>query len=185
LLGLYLLLLSAGALGRPSAAIVCGIILGAAGGGAMTVLWRSPVKHAVPLPHPAVVAAALLGLPAAACGTEFLESWSAPIVGPALILAFLLVGSESRVAPRGGARDDVWTSSDKDDIRGLLRVLPTDVLLDEWRVTQRQIVADAGLNQREFGVRELLVDEFQCRDPQGTQRWLEEGPGRPSDGYIR
>ncbi len=70
-------------------------------------------------------------------------------------------------------------------LRDVVSALPTDVLLDEWRVTQRHLTARAGNPMREVRVRDLLIDELQARDPQGTARWLREGLDHPPDRYIR
>jgi hypothetical protein len=60
---------------------------------------------------------------------------------------------------------------------------PTDVLLDERRVTQRHPKARAGDPMCGVRVRTLLIDELQARDPQGTARRLREGLDHPPDRY--
>jgi hypothetical protein len=74
---------------------------------------------------------------------------------------------------------------DEDLVRHFLTAMPRELLLDEWRVSQRRLTAGSGDALWEVRVRELLIDELQTRDPVGTARWLSEAPASPPDHFIR
>lgn len=88
-----------------------------------------------------------------------------------LLSAALLV-----LVVRSPERPPQVTRADGDDsLRQLLAVLPTDLLLREWRV-QGATAAGPGA---------LVLDELGRRDPQGVQRWRDAGAAGPLEPYLR
>ncbi len=74
------------------------------------------------------------------------------------------------------ARDDAHLAE-------LLRVLPLEMLLAEWRDADRG--APAGERDRSAAhLRSLLVEELWHRDPTGVERWLRAGAAQPPELYL-
>ncbi|WP_136697178.1 hypothetical protein [Geodermatophilus dictyosporus] len=71
---------------------------------------------------------------------------------------------------------------DPSSLQPLLRRLPLDELLDEWRCSSAGLHVDGHAAVR---VRELLLEEIRRRDPEGFRRWLGEGPGEDPRPYVR
>jgi hypothetical protein len=182
---LYLVLMCAGAVAYPLVTVVGGIVLGATAWSAMVLLYRLPAAQVAPRPYPGLAAAVMAGLPAATCGSALLDPLSTPIVGTALFLAVVLMLRWIFSARPPGAQDSLWCPHSEQDTRRLLTTLPTDLLLEEWQATQRQIAARGGSDRGQMLMRDLLIDEFASRDPEGTLRWLRDGLDRPPTHYIQ
>lgn len=185
---LYLVLIAGGALFRPSTALMYGIALGTAAGGLIAMLARRTSDDLPPLPHPILVGAVIAGLPAAGSGAPLLGSWSAPVIVLGLILAAVALGhwlsSDASIPtnPDGQRCVGPW---DEELLCRVVSAMPTEILLEEWRVTQRRLSAGTGDQLWEVRLRELLIDELGTRDPAGTACWLSRGLTESPDRYIR
>jgi len=179
---LYALLALAGALFSPITSLTLGVLAGAAGWAAVSALHRPPPGDLPPLAHPLTVGAVMAWLPAAIAGIAAQPRSDAP----ALVLAVLaatwfmdwLLG-ENR---RGGGQH----ARPEDDTagRGALEAASMDLLLAEWRILQLRTARSSRERLLAATRRGLLLDEFQRRDPEGTARWLVDGPGASPADYI-
>jgi hypothetical protein len=77
--------------------------------------------------------------------------------------------------------------TDEEQLRQLLRVLPTSMLLREWRSTVDPVRLGAEPERRARAVRlrTLLLEELTRRDPAGVARWLIEGDEDSPEHYLR
>jgi hypothetical protein len=146
--------------------------------------------------HPGVEAPLTLHLPVAlntgllspfVVGMETLGEDSVPVfivltllctvagVGWAHALGPEAVGPRPQAPPR---LPDAELSS----LRELLRALPVDELLHEWRWSRRRLRTDPhGAVQ----FRDLLLEEIQQRDPTGFRAWLLDGLEQDPERHIR
>jgi hypothetical protein len=187
-LALYGFLIAMGALVHPGLSLIFGAVSGLAGGAVVAALLRHASADDPQLPHPALAAAVAGGLPAALAGSGAIGPWGGVLLVLLITVAATLFGrwisSDPRVrsSPAGGRGLGPW---DEELLREVVSALPTDVLLDEWQVTQRRLTTRAGDLMWEVRLRGLLIDELQARDPVGTARWLSEGINHPPDRYIQ
>jgi hypothetical protein len=79
------------------------------------------------------------------------------------------------------------TGRDEEQLRQLLRVLPTSMLLREWRSTGEHLQTGADQDRRAEAVlvRILLLEELSRRDPAGVARWLSEGDDDAPEQFLR
>jgi len=186
-LALYGFLVAMGALAHPGLTVICGTVSAPAGAAVVAALLRHASASLPPLPHPAAAAAVAGGSPAALAGAGAMGPWGGLLLVLLLTLATSLFGhwisSDPPARPdlAGGRDPGPW---DEDLMREVVSALPTDVLLDEWQVTQRHVGARVGDPMWEVRLRVLLIDELQARDPLGTARWLSAGLDHPPDRYI-
>ncbi len=177
-----------GALVHPGLSLIFGAVSALAGGAVVTALLRHASADDPQLPHPALAAAVAGGLPAALAGSSAVGPWGGLLLVLLLTVATSLFGrwisSDPRVRP-SPARGRAPSPWDEELLREVVSALPTDVLLDEWQVTQRRLTAPAGDRMWEVRLRGLLIDELQARDPLGTARWLSEGINHSPDRYIQ
>ncbi len=187
-LALYGVLIAMGALVHPGLSLIFGAVAGSAGGAFVAALLRHASADDPQLPHPALAAAVAGGLPAALAGSGVIGPWGGLLLVLLIIVAATLFGCwissnpRLRPSPAGGSGLGPW---DEELLREVVSALPTDVLLDEWRAAQRRLTTGTGDLMREVGLRGLLIDELQARDPVGTGRWLSEGIEYPPDRYIQ
>lgn len=183
---LYGVLIAAGALVHPSSVVLFGPVSAVIGGVALVGLRRSLVGDQPPPLHPVVGAALAGGLPAALSGLDVLGPWGG--VAVALVLAGAAVLVENWItsspglplsAPLGAPR---WN---EEGVRRLLAAMPTELLLEEWRASRQDLIADAGDRLRAVRLRDLLIDELQARDPSATARWLSGDTATPPAPYLR
>ncbi|MGY1707413.1 hypothetical protein ACI79C_22860 [Geodermatophilus sp. SYSU D00697] len=71
-------------------------------------------------------------------------------------------------------------------LQQLLRVLPTSMLLHEWRATAEHLRPGADPDRRAEAVlmRTLLLEELARRDPVGVGHWLSEGAEDAPEQYL-
>ncbi len=188
-LALYGFLIAIGSLAHPGLSVICGTAFGLAGGAVVAALLRHASADVPQLPHPALAAAMAGGLPAALAGSSATGPWGGLLLVLLLTVVASLFGrwitsSDPRVRAGLSGRHDLspW---DEELLRDVVSALPTDLLLDEWQVTQRCLATGAGDLMWEVRLRDLLIDELQARDPLGTARWLSEGLDHPPGRYIR
>lgn len=74
------------------------------------------------------------------------------------------------------------TDAEISSLRDLLRALPVDELLHEWRWTRSRLPTDTHVALQ---VRELLLEEIQRRDPTGFREWLLDGIEHDPEHHIR
>ena len=182
---LYCVLIAVGALVYPTAAVIAGPAA-ALGGAAFADSLRRRVDAEFPeIYHPTLAGALAGGAPAALSGSSVLEAWGGLAVALLLLAAAVLfgqwIGSAAPVPPRT-VEGHHLSARDEQSLRQVLTAMPTDVLLDEWHVTQRRLASGAEGTLWEVQLRDLLIDELSTRDPSGTARWLSggivEAPGR-------
>jgi hypothetical protein len=125
-------------------------------------------------------------LPPAAAGIRTLDDAGVMVV---VVLVFLAasVGAGGIVeicqlsseTPEGG-----W---DEEELRQLLRVLPTSMLLSEWHSGCEYVHSAKAHEARIHAaqVRGLLLEELSRRDPAGVGRWLSEGDEERPEQYVR
>jgi hypothetical protein len=183
----YAVLTAMGALMLPGLALALGVPF-ALIGGALVALLHKDAERLPPLPHPLVAGLCVGSLPVAVAGTTALGVPSGIVIGLGLVIGAAagvewLASAPARWPTRTAARADRVT--DERSLRQVLRALPTDVLLAEWRSTHVSDDARGSEVVQELRMRELLIDEMQRRDPAGTARWLTESPDDPPDGYVR
>ena len=109
-------------------------------------------------------------------------------VGTALGLAVLGLLAVVSVA-RAASGPAVCEAAQGDDpsLRELLRVVPLETLLSEWRAlggqpADRRSSDSAGAAQVS---RRLLLDELERRDPVGFADWFASGTTSPPDEHVR
>ncbi len=75
---------------------------------------------------------------------------------------------------------------DVEQLQQLFYVLPTSMLLGEWRATGELMQTGADPDRRDEAVlvRTLLMEELSRRDPEGVARWLEGEEDAPEQ-YLR
>jgi hypothetical protein len=75
---------------------------------------------------------------------------------------------------------------DVDELQQFLEVLPTSMLLREWRVAGEHVQPGSDGNRRAEAVlvRTLLLEELSRRDPVGVARWLSEGDEEAPEQYL-
>jgi hypothetical protein len=76
---------------------------------------------------------------------------------------------------------------DEEELRQLLRVLPTSMLLSEWHSGCAYMHSGRPQEERSHAahVRTLLLEELSRRDPAGVSRWLSEGDEERPEQYLR
>jgi hypothetical protein len=182
----YALLTAMGALMSPGISLLLGVLLAVIGAELMTSLHQA-AEDLPRLPHPLVAGVGVGSLPAAVAGTTTLGASPGIVIALGLALG-TAAGAQWIASPPVGSPARTAATADrvKDErsLRQVLRALPTDVLLAEWRSTQTGRGARGSELLQEVRMRELLIDEMQRRDPAGTARWLSEGPGDPPEGYV-
>lgn len=67
----------------------------------------------------------------------------------------------------------------------LLQVLPLETVFNEWRDLQEHPDSRCGPSNADAGVRALLLDEMQRRDPAGFAEWLSDGATDSPERHIR
>lgn len=140
----------------------------------------------------ASAAAAVLCLP----GLVRLLAWGALGVAVALVLAGLFVLIDLAVPERQPRRrhsreqrrlerlTEAQLAEDERLIASLQCPLSTEELCGVWSDTANQLASGAGLRDRQAvaEVRRICLDEFERRNPEGFNRWLDAGapanPGR-------
>ncbi len=161
---------------------------GLAGRAVVAALHRHASADAPQLPHPALAAVVAAGLPAAFAGSGATGPWGGLLLVVLLVVTTGFFGrwiSSDRVVrpgPPGGRDLGSW---DEELLRDVVSALPTDLLFDEWQVTQRRLTGRASDLIWEVRLRDLLIDELHARDPLGTARWMNEGINHPPDRYIQ
>ncbi len=179
------LLAAGGAVVAPAAALGIGALLAVLAGVVVTVLRGVP--ELPPLPHPAVAGTRAACLPAAIAGAAALGQGAGIVaVTLAAVTATAVVAHWSTRPPAAPPHPAPGgdTPGQDDSLRQLLRHLPTDVLLDEWRSTQPGSGPPDDGPAARGRLRGLLIDEMRRRDPAGTRRWLADGAGGPPDGCV-
>lgn len=180
----YGTLAAAGALSAPAPSFLVGLLLGGTGGVLVAWLHRGGTDLP-PLPHPAVAGTALACLPAAIAGTAVLGSWAGVVVGLGLVAGTSFVVhrvSLPAAEPAPPAHGGPESVDDEESLRDLLRLLPGDLLLEEWRSARTG--PTAGATPGGMRLRQLLVDEILRRDPAGAGGWLEDGADDPPGGAV-
>lgn len=109
-------------------------------------------------------------------------------VGQAVVVPLLVLGAVvtcDRLARIAGAEGSGAEVLDESWLRTVLRSLPLDALLGEWRNTDALLSAapDGVTRSRTVRVRGLLLDELAARDPAGVESWLQSGSSPES--HIR
>ena len=175
-----------GALTRPGPTALLGAVVAAGTWALVHRLHGAGATDLPGLPHPAVpVTGALVGT-AAVVGTAGLGLVAVGILG-ALTAVVVAVARWCRPVPADSwPRTHLETDPDteEDTLVELLRALPLDALLDEWRRTGAPgDPSPAGPTSRSR-MRRLLIGELARRDPVGTGRWLREAPDTTPDGYL-
>lgn len=182
----HALLTAIGALMSPGISLVLGVLLAIIGAELVASLHQAP-EDLPRLPHPLVAGVGVGSLPAAVVGTATLGASPGIVIALGLALG-AAAGLQWIASPPVGSPARMTATADrvKDErsLRQVLRALPTDVLLAEWRSTRTPGGARGSDLLLAVRMRELLIDEMQRRDPEGTARWLSDGPGEPPDGYI-
>jgi MFS family permease len=103
-----------------------------------------------------------------------------------VVLGCIAVGGwivEHADAPDRGPASDL----DMEGLQQFVQVLPTSMLLREWRSTAEHVQAGADPHRRAEAVlvRNLLLEELSRRDPVGVARWLSEGDEDAPEQYLR
>jgi hypothetical protein len=176
-----------GAVTNPQTSLLLGAGLAALGWAPVRMLARSPEPDLPPLPHPAVPATWMAVLPAGVAGMATIGLGSLGLVGAILGVASVLgwwASSCVDPAPPPAGRDTRPGPADG-SLHDLLRTLPVEILLEEWRDTTGKVVPGGGDTEECTRLRGLLIDELHRRDPVGAGRWLAEAPEAPPDGYIQ
>jgi len=67
-----------------------------------------------------------------------------------------------------------------------IQVLPTSMLLREWRSAGEHLWPGANPGRRAAAVlvRNLLLEELSRRDPEGVARWLSDGDEEAPERYL-
>jgi hypothetical protein len=189
----YGFLMAVGALFYPASGVF-GAAMAVAGYSFVVSLLRRVGDDFPQLPHPALAAAVAGSLPAAMAGSSATGAWGALTMAGwalgALALFVHWIASDPPAPPKCGGQQDAADGrghrmGDENAIREVVTAMPTELLFDEWRATQRRLKAGTGDTMREVRVRELLLGELHSRDPVGAARWLREGPADLPDLYIR
>jgi hypothetical protein len=76
---------------------------------------------------------------------------------------------------------------DVEELQQFVQVLPTSMLLREWRAAGEHVQPGADLDRRAEAVlvRTLLLEELYRRDPVGVARWLSDGDEEAPEQYLR
>jgi hypothetical protein len=103
-----------------------------------------------------------------------------------MVLGCVVVGgwiAEQSDPPGRGAASDL----DVEELRQFLQVLPTSMLLREWRSAGEHVQPGADPDRRAGAVlvRTVLLEELSRRDPVGVARWLSEGDEDAPEQYLR
>jgi hypothetical protein len=181
------LLAAIGAVTTPLASLLLSTLFAALAWKAVRALHRSATAGLPPLPHPAMAAMSAALLPPAVGGTAVLGLGLVGVVA----WVFAVVGalgwwSGSCPAPQPHpAGPDDGPETDDGSLHDLLRVVPLDTLLEEWRSTAEPAVSVGGEAGTRNRLRRMLIAELRWRDPAGTERWLCEAPEAPPDGYVQ
>ncbi|RFU20396.1 hypothetical protein [Geodermatophilus marinus] len=173
----------AGALVNPVPSLLWGVVCAVPVGLAVAALRSRDTTDLPPLPPPAAVALGAGCLPAAAAGAATLGAVGGLAVAALLVLAAVLAGSwlASDLPPLGGTLQP----GDEAVLRRALHEMTTEQLTTEWRESGTPSPAGPAAELRRVRLRDLLLDEFAARDPEGTARWLAEGPQAAPERYIR
>ncbi|WP_409330363.1 hypothetical protein [Trujillonella humicola] len=184
-LGSYGLLAAAGAVASPAPSLLIGAVLAATGGAIVAWLHHVP-NDLPPFPHPAVAGTYLACLPAAIAGTVVFGHWAGVIVGLGLVAGTSFAVHWVSQPPAGDPplAPGRPASADEDSLREMLRLLPEDALLDEWRTARAADGRSDGATPGATRFRELLIDEILRRDPGRAGAWLEDGSGGSPGGVA-
>ena len=114
-------------------------------------------------------------------GAVLTGSWIVETCAPSREIAETSRGAAQ--AGRAAARPGTGVAQ----LRQLIRVLPTSMLLNEWRSTGEHMQTGAARERRAEAVlvRTLLLEELSRRDPAGVERWLSEGDEDAPEQYLR
>ncbi len=102
-----------------------------------------------------------------------------------MVLGCVVVGDwiveQSNGTDRGGE-----AGMDVEQLQQLIHVLPTSMLLREWRASGEDMQTGADPDRRAEAIlaRGLLLEELSRRDPEGVTRWLEGEEDAPEQ-YLR
>ncbi len=176
-----------GALTAPQASLLLGAVSAALGWGFVRALHHGSATDLPSLPHPMSTAACMAVLPAAAAGTGPIGLGPLGVAGATIAVAVAIGwwgGSCAEPDPRRAGRH-ADSAPGEGSLRELLKVLPVEVLFEEWRGTGEPAVLGRGDPGTRFRLRRLLVAELRRRDPVGTERWLSQAPEAPPEDYVR
>jgi MFS family permease len=103
------------------------------------------------------------------------------------LMGLCVVVVSSWIAETCDPSDWAETGMDVDQLQQFIHVLPTSMLLREWRATGEHLQPGADLYRRAQAVqvRTLLMEELSRRDPVGVGRWLSEGDEDAPERYVR
>lgn len=180
-------------------------LLGALGSSLLVTFFVVPVSGALGAAlargvhralHPHTEAPLSIHLPAAVAtglffpfviGMEILGSVGGPVSVAIVVLGTLVsvgwahrIASDDTVPPTATGRG--LSDADLTSFRALLRALPLEELLHEWRWTGSKLRADRHVAAQ---LREALLEEIDRRDPEGFQRWLLDGLEQDPERYVR
>ena len=103
-----------------------------------------------------------------------------------MVLGCIVVGGwiveQSELPDHGDASD-----LDVETLRQFVQVLPTAMLLREWRSASDHVQPGAALDRRAEAVlvRTVLLEELSHRDPVGVARWLSDGDEEAPEQHLR
>lgn len=102
-----------------------------------------------------------------------------------MVLACVVVGRwivEHTDPPQRGAASDL----DVEELQRFLQVLPTSMLLPEWRAAGQLLRPGTDPDRRAQAVlvRTLVLEELSRRDPVGVARWLSEGDEDAPEPFL-
>jgi hypothetical protein len=125
-------------------------------------------------------------LPPAAAGVRTLDDGGVMV---AVLLVFLAasVAAGWIVEICEASSENPEAGWDEEELRRLLHVLPTSMLLSEWHSGCEYMHSVRAEEQRIHAahVRTLLLEELSRRDPAGVSRWLSEGDEERPEQYLR
>ena len=156
---------------------------------ATSSLYRA-VEQRAPLRVLLWVGSVVAGMPPFLAGLHLLGVVGGGLAVVSLgLLAVLAADSIARLdaAPRERPPSTGLSDPEDAELRRLLHALPGDLLFEEWRASHGFIAGRQGGPQYAAAVRlrELLLDEMDRRDPDGVERWLDDGAWLPPEHQIR